>query len=353
MIRLIDRYLFAQLLGAVTIVLATLTALDGLFSFIQQLDDVGQGGYGHSQALLYIILTLPDRIYQYAPTSVLIGGLLSLGALAAQGELIALRAAGLSVTEISFSVLKAGFVFVIAIFLLGEFVTPSAFERAETLRSEALSGKSSVQAGNSVWMRSDGNFVRSKGVIDNQHMLEVEIFRFDGLKATQVIRADAAERTEAGWMLRNVTETRLFSTHIEEKHMPRLLWPNLVDEKMLDVLEIDPDHMSAAVLNRYIAYLDANQLDDRLYRLAFWNRFLQPLSSLVMLLIALPFVFGSQRTGGAGQRLFIGILLGIGYFLISRLMNQLGVVYGVYPFISAIAPVLLFLLIGLVMLRRI
>lgn len=353
MIKILDRYLFTQLLLAVLIVMATLTALDGLFAFIQELDDIGKGSYGHAQALLYILLTIPNRIYQYAPTAVLIGGLLSLGALAAQGELIALRAAGLSVGQIVFAVLKAGLVFVLLIFALGEFVAPQAADQATTLRTEAMSGKAAVQSGTTVWFKNKNDFIQTEGIIHNEHMLALTVYRFDGLKLAEIVRAKAANRNEQGWLLQNVSRLRIGADGLHATSVESEQWDELVNEKMLDVLSIDPDDMAAKDLNHYISYLDENGLDGSRYKLAFWNRFIQPLSSLVMLLVALPFVFGSQRSGGAGQRLFVGILLGIGYFLISRLINQVGVVYGIAPFISAIAPVAIFLAVGLVMLRRV
>ncbi|MGV6817429.1 MAG: LPS export ABC transporter permease LptG [Thiotrichales bacterium] len=353
MIKILDRYLFTQLFVAILIVMATLTALDGLFAFIQELDDIGRGSYGHVQALLYILLTIPNRIYQYAPTAVLIGGLLSLGGLAAQGELIALRAAGLSVRQIAFAVLKGGFVFVALIFALGEFVAPNASDQANTLRTEAMSGKAAVQSGASVWFKKQHDFIQTEGIIHNSHMLSLSIYRFDGLRLAEIIHAEQANRNERGWLLQNVSRLLIAEDGVTTETLLTEQWDEIVDEKMLDVLSIDPDDMAANNLNHYINYLDANGLDDSRYKLAFWNRFVQPLSSLVMLLVALPFVFGSQRTGGAGQRLFIGILLGIGYFLFSRLINQVGVVYGVPPFISATAPVAAFLVLGLALLQRV
>ncbi len=353
LIRILDRYLFWQLLAGVLLVLMTLTALDAFFSYINELDNVGRGDYGHLEALLVIFFSLPERMYQYAPTSVLIGGLLSLGGLAAQGELIAMRAAGMSISGIAVATLKAGMVFVIVIFLLGEWLAPLSQAKGERLRTGSVSGNLAIQSDSGLWMKHAGRFVRTRGIANNRHLLDVEVFEFDGSRLKSVVHAASAQKSGNGWTLHTVSRVEFDVDALKTSQEETEHWAQLVDDKMFAVLQRKPGRMSALDLYDYVRYLKANQLESAQYRLAFWNRFTQPLSALVMLLLALPFVFGSQRTGGAGQKLFIGTLLGVGYFLISRLLNQLGIVYGLPPFLSAMMPPLIFLSAAMVMLRRV
>jgi len=50
-----------------------------------------------TEALLYVVLTLPGRMLELSPTSALIGSTLALGLLAKNLELVALRASGISI----------------------------------------------------------------------------------------------------------------------------------------------------------------------------------------------------------------------------------------------------------------
>ncbi len=352
-VRILDRYLFWQLLGGVLLVLMTLTALDAFFSYINELEDVGRGDYGHLEALLFIFFSLPERMYQYAPTAVLIGGLLSLGGLAAQGELTAMRAAGMSIGGIAAATLKAGMVFVVAIFLLGEWLAPMAQQKGERLRTGSVSADLAIQSDSGLWMKHAGRFVRTRGIANNSHLLDVEVFEFDGNRLKSVVRAASARKTPEGWELDDISRVEFGDDALVPRRVSRERWDELVDDSMFAVLQQKTERMSALALYDYIRYLTANGLESSQYRLAFWNRFIQPFSSLVMLLLALPFVFGSQRSGGAGQKLFIGTLLGVGYYLTSRLLNQLGIVYGVSPFLSAVLPPLIFLTVAVAMLRRV
>ena len=72
-----------------------------------------------------------------------------------------------------------------------------------------------------------------------------------------------------------------------------------------------------------------------------------------MLILAMPFLFGSNRGGGAGQRVFIGIIVGIVFHLANRSVNELGIVYGFSPIVSAFMPSLIFFGVGVLALRRV
>jgi lipopolysaccharide export system permease protein len=88
------------------------------------------------------------------------------------------------------------------------------------------------------------------------------------------------------------------------------------------------------------------------YRYAFWSRFVVPLSALLMLFISVPLVFGSLRSTGTGQRVFIGILLGFGFYLLNRMAGQMGQVYELNPLLASFTPGVAVLVIGFLMVRR-
>lgn len=81
------------------------------------------------------------------------------------------------------------------------------------------------------------------------------------------------------------------------------------------------------------------------------RNFLAPLAYMAMLVIAMPFVFGLNRSG-TGQRLLIGLLLGLLFFLLNYLLGNIVLLYGLPPLVGAGLPTLLFLGAGLVALRR-
>ena len=120
------------------------------------------------------------------------------------------------------------------------------------------------------------------------------------------------------------------------------------------MLRLDPADMSALDLLRYGDYLQQNELDAVPYHLAFWIKVFTPFTCIVMLLIAVPLVFNTTpRSGGTGQRVLTGLLLGILFYVLNNAVNHLGVVYGIPPMLSASIQLLLAVSITLLLIRRI
>ncbi|MFN4263318.1 MAG: LptF/LptG family permease [Thioalkalivibrionaceae bacterium] len=115
----------------------------------------------------------------------------------------------------------------------------------------------------------------------------------------------------------------------------------LLPVDLIEVLRVDLRQMGWRDLTRYLRYLEANRLDADAAAIALWGRVFYPLSTLVLMALALAFVFGSQRDGGAGRRLFIGVVAGVVFAIVWRLSSYLGVVYGLPPVIAAAAPLIL------------
>jgi lipopolysaccharide export system permease protein len=86
--------------------------------------------------------------------------------------------------------------------------------------------------------------------------------------------------------------------------------------------------------------------------LALWQKLYSPITTIVMAVLAIPFVLGSQRQGNTGQRIVIGILLGLVFFVMSRLLTQLGQQLNVLPMLNALVPILAFLLLTVALIIR-
>ncbi|SFM35674.1 lipopolysaccharide export system permease protein [Ectothiorhodospira mobilis] len=351
--RILRLYLIRQVIGGTLLALAVLTALDVGFAFVGEIEDVGEGSYGWVQALVFTALTIPGRVYELFPTGVLIGALLSLGTLAENSELTAMRAAGLPVRRIAGAVLQAGGVLMVVALLLGEVVAPASERQAQGMRTFAHSERIQV-GGTGLWAREGNDYLNVQVIMPGLRLHDVRVYRFDeGRHLTEMVHAESARYTDGTWRMRGVTRSRIALEGVEVERTAEESWERLLAPELFDVVVVEPQQMSAWTLWRYITYLRDNSLDAAPYELAFWSRFTTPLSSLVMLLLALPFVFGSLRSGGAGQRLFIGILVGVGFHLLNRMLNHMGLVYGLPPLLSAALPMVLFLAVAVVALRRV
>ena len=184
--------------------------------------------------------------------------------------------------------------------------------------------------------------------------MDVSVYDFDNGILNRVVRAEKAQQQDNGhWQLEAIKRTTFHENSVQNETAATEIWPILVNAELLKGLSVPAESMSATNLVNQIRYLRRNQLDSRITELALWTKITNPLSTLIMLMLSLPFVFASQRAGGVGQKMFIGILLGIGYFLLNRLVTHLGLANGLSPAVSTLIPLTLFSLIALFGLRRI
>jgi lipopolysaccharide export system permease protein len=72
-----------------------------------------------------------------------------------------------------------------------------------------------------------------------------------------------------------------------------------------------------------------------------------------MIALAIPFVFGSLRSGNAGRNLFIGIMLGLGFYAANKSLGYIVLAYNVVPLVGAVIPLMLFLVVAWFLYRRV
>ena len=96
--------------------------------------------------------------------------------------------------------------------------------------------------------------------------------------------------------------------------------------------------MGAGNLGQYIQHLEENRQKTDRYQIAFWKKIIYPFAVLVMMALALPFAYLQVRTGGISLKIFAGIMLGSGFYLLNNLFSPLGLINTWPPVVSAALP---------------
>jgi len=352
--KILDKHLWKAALGGLLIAWIALVILDVFFAFISEANKIDEL-YSTTQVFIYLTFTLPSRFYEFFPMSILIGALLGLGGLAANSEFIAMRAAGVSIKGITFSILKLGMLLAVLVFVLGEWIVPSADLHARNFKAHLKNKNITLVGGNGLWVKDKNSIIHIGKVLTENSLSDISIYTFkEGFAGLEHLKTIAvANNGENGWLLEDISTSIFKETSIYKKHQDSQNDNDFLDPQILTVANIEPEQLSSAELKTIIDHQKENQLKSAKYELIYWKRYSVPLSALVMLMLAMPFLFGSNRGGGAGQRVFIGIILGIVFSLVSRSANELGIVYGLSPLISAFLPLSLFFAVSLFFLNRI
>lgn len=341
------------ILASTALVLVVLLALAGLFEFIAELDDL-QGDYQTPQAILFSALRLPNLAFEMLPVAALIGSLLGLGGLAANSEIIVMRSAGLSVRRLAGMVAVSGFVLLVFTALLGEFIGPPLDFYARDMRVEARYQKDE-NFGNEAWVKDGPVYLNLERVNSEFEFGTIYLFRFneDNELASIAQAENSGLDDEDNWVLENLRETRFRDDGVQVVESSVAVESFEVNAELLGSSLAKPLSLSARGLLVYIDYLKRNNLDASQYEAEIWYRASRTLTVLVMPVLSLAFVFGSLRSGGAGGRLMIGVVIGLSYYLASETLANSGQVFNLNPAIVNWLPFLVLCSLTAIALARI
>ena len=350
----VDRYLSRTVLLGVVVALLALVGMAFLLTVLSQLHNIGTGSFTAGTAFAYSALTMPQTTYDMLPVATLIGAVFALGALAANRELVMLRASGASLLRLARALSWAGAFLAVAAVLLGEFVAPPAKRVAETLRVQKLYSQINAVGPGGVWLRAGQDIVHVLKVDDPTHLSNVAIYTL-GPKATitEVRHAAAARYANGGWTLHGVRGVRFGASRVSPLKAREQPWPDFVAPATFRTLVVSPENLSWRGLLDYLDYLRANHMATARYEIAFWHKVSVPVAVWLMVLLALPFALGKMRSTGAGQRLALGVVIGLVYYLVDQTMLQAGQAFHIAPLAAAWAPTALLALATVAVTRRV
>ena len=354
MTSILGQYMMRNILTTTALVLAVLLALAGLFDFIAELDDT-RGNYQTPQVILYALLRLPNLAFEMLPVAALIGSLLGLGALAGHSEIIVMRSAGLSVMKMSGMVAVSGLVMLIVTGLIGEFIGPPLDLYARDMRMEARLQKDEDRLGDETWVKDGSVYLHLERISSEFEFGSIYLFRFDDNNAlASIAKAENSGIDENdNWILGDLRETRFQDDGVQVVQSAIAVESFEVNAELLGSALTKPLSLSARGLLVYIDYLKRNNLDASPYESELWYRVSRTLTVLIMPILALAFVFGSLRSGGAGARLMIGVVVGLAYYLASETLANSGQVFNLNPALVNWLPSLMLCLVTVVALARI
>jgi lipopolysaccharide export system permease protein len=359
-IKRVDRLVALSVLSSLLLVWLVLTGFDAVTQFLRQLGSVGKHGYTLTNAIVYVLVTFPRRAYEMFGNAALIGGLLGLGGLAGTGELTALRAAGMSRLRIAMSAAGVIAVLIVGVVVLGETAAPWGDQQAQAMQLRMKSGNLGAATDSGLWARDGDNVINARGTLLKQRagvsvvqLVDVRVLTFahDGqLRRFQWARS--AEHDGKRWVLQDVRSTLLDEHGTHTTTLAREPWQSSLNPQVLAQSVIQPQYLSMRDLHRNIRYRQSNGESPGSYAVAFWTRALYPFNVLILVLCAMPFAFGALRSGGLGKRMFIGMLLAIGWYFLQKAMVNFGTVYGLSPLLANLLPALILALAAWLYFRR-
>lgn len=352
--KILERYIAKTVLASTAMVTLMLAGLQVFILFVNQLDSLGKGDFGIAQAALFVFLQMPYEVYLFFPMACLLGCLIGLGIMASHHELVVMRAAGMSIGQVTLAVFKVAVLVIVIVTIISETLMPKMVRLANDERMEALSGGQALRTSKGVWMRHQNDFIHIGTILPNNRLEHVYQFHFDETHRLRVARKiDHIDYVQGIWMAHDVAETYIKDEGTRAQHALEMQWDVPLNASILSVSGVEPDEMTLQGLYYYIHAQKKNHQAASNYVLVFWQRVIQPFTTVVMMMLAIPFIFGPLRSSTMGSKLLAGVTVGFGFHIVNRFLGSVSQVYQFSPELAAIAPTCLFALLGVYLMRRV
>jgi len=331
-----------------------LLSLGGLFLFMGQQDDIGVGRYTTVDAVWFVLLNLPQQVWELLPISALIGALLGLGNLARGSELVVMRTSGLSVWRLARPVAVAGVLLALGGTLMGEMLGPPMQQLARQQKAFAKFSDISFAGSGDAWVRDGRLLVNVERQIGETRFGGMMIYEMD--ESGRLLAMGRAARASADgqgrWALEQYVETRFAAEGVRSSRLAERILESNISAEFLGIAASSPSQLPTAALLEMIQHLEANGLATDEPQFALWSRIARTLAPLFAALLALPFAFGSLRSSGAGVRVALGLLLGIAFVLFQQMLESGAVVFRANPVLLAWLPTTLMAVVSLWLIAR-
>src|SRR5690606_29489858 len=283
-------------------------------------------------------LAIPTYLYDLLPIGVLIGSVLALAGLAQRNELVILRVSGVSGLKLLGMLWLVTIPWVVGAFILSEFITPAAELKASDVSLRLLGRAEGGRMASGYWFKeqdADGGtrIINISQLSADGSVSEITLYEFrPGQELSTMSQAAKGQFAGGKLHLTEVTQTVVDETSVAaladaqppkapvvrlESLPERVLDTSLTPERLITRV-LTPERMSISDLIDYIRYLSENNLTTERQVVALWRKIAYPFTLFVMMTIAAPVAFMQTRKGGVGSKVFIGILLGVGFFMANQ-----------------------------------
>lgn len=350
---ILGRYISKTMLLATALITLIMAGVLFIMTLISELKNIGEGDYGFFQAFLYILMRLPTEVYQFSPMLILLGGIAGLSILSTHRELTVMRASGFSTQRVITSIFAAALAIAFIFALVGETIAPKLTSIAEMNKDNEKNADQLVVTSSGVWLHVDNNFIHIERVV-GKHLLEgVTRYEFDAKHHLQAAYYAKTLSYQYGrWTMHDVVMTSFYPDRTLSRELAQSDWTVRWNTNLLNIGVVEPNQMALPKLVKTARYLEKNGLRSSEYRFEFWQRILQPVASLIMIFLAIPFVLGTLSSVTLGRRMVVGVLVGFAFFILNSLLGQISIVYQVPAMLAASMPLIAFAVLGVFLSKR-
>lgn len=358
--RILDRYIAKECLRLLILCMAAGIIIFLVVDLFENMGRIIERQVPWNIGMQFFLLKIPFIISMGLPLAVLLSSCLSLGILAKNVEITAMKASGISSPRIALPLMVLATAASLFLILLNETIAPYTNERVNHIQTSYIEKdkSSSITTGDRTWFRNRQQSILSLEFYDEKkkRMVNVAIFFFDdsrSLSKTIQVKEAFWDQPSQKWRLTNG-----YLRDFSQKDNPQTTVINelliKLDEspRSLSRSQRRPEEMTFLQLYHYLRRMKAGGIDVSRYMVDLYAKFSYPLACLMMVLVGIPFSMRTTHRTGNVISLVVSVILGFSFFVIYSVFVTLGHSGKLPAPLAAWAPNLIFLGLGVYLFKR-
>jgi len=338
---ILDRYVLTTFGRYLRLTVAAAMGLVFVVELFDRIDEIISNHAGLFTAVEYFFFQVPVVAYRLVPVLAMLAAILAISSLSRESEVVAMRAAGVSLYRTVWPILQAGLGLTLILFLFGEIVIPGFHHRADFIKQTRIRHETANEElrTRNIWLRGErGRIYYARRFVPESAALEgVTWFDFDR-NFRMVSRTDAQRMVwgEGRWRIEGIVERRFLANgEVEVKQVAATTRTLSEGLKAFRRVKKRPGDMNLVELRRYIRRTAAEGGDVVKLRADLHAKLAQPFSAAILTLLAIPFSIHRPRSGGAGRSMALGLALALSYWFLLQIGLSLGHAGKLPPMLAA------------------
>lgn len=345
--RILDRYILRSVVMLFFSCVFTFLFLYVIIDVLSHMETILKQSVPQALLIQYYLANLPIMFVQVAPFACLLATIYTFSRLNHDNEIIAMRACGLSVFAITKTVIICGMMVSLFIFWISDRFVPRALSLVEKIKIQMDEGKKAQEKKQeaiinlALYGMKNRLFFINKFFPDTRSMEGITILEHD--QKQNIVRKIVANKgvySDSLWRFSQCI------TYNFDKNGQIINEPQFLEEEIMAIPETpydfmtqkqQPNFMTIAQLDDYIWKLSKSGANTviRNLKIDLYQRFTAPLTSLMIILLGIPFALLVKKRGSGLSSIGIAIMMAFLYYIVDAVFIAFGRGGWMPPFLAA------------------
>jgi len=357
--KILDRYILKEFFLYLIMIISLFIVLFIIIDFFERLKLFLSNHASVTHMSLFIFYQIPMIVSLALPAAVLIATLITLSTFSRNSELTAMKASGISLYRIATPIFLSAIAISLGLFFFSEWITPLANQKAEYVKYVEIKKQetrgSFKQA--QIWYRGKDNSIYNFNLYDPDTAMIQGVYLYfmtSDFRPRLQVSMEKAQWQGGKWMGYNVQVIMLSASGLPTiQKRDQMILPIQETPADFEEVQISPDKMGFFDLRDYVHTLAAEGSDVTPYLVDMHAKIAFAFVTLILTVIGVIFSVHAERSGGVARSIGLGIIIGFSYWIVHAFSVSFGRSGTLHPILAAWVANILFLLMGLVLSRRI